>query len=122
MNNIDISDLDTIIQNDISDMIKYSSNELTSRIKHRAPVLSGKLKANIKVGINFIPSFTDTTIEISHKEVINSFKAGDDINIVSTAPYSYLVEFGSSEQAPVGYVRPSLEELSSIVKSFKGKT
>lgn len=122
MNNIYISDIDTIIQNDISDMIKHSANELTTRIKHRAPVLSGKLKANIKVGINNIPSFTDTTTETQHKDIINSFKSGDDINIVSTAPYSYLVEFGSSEQAPVGYVRPALEELSSIVKSFKGKS
>lgn len=91
-----------------------------SKIVQRTPIDTGRLRGNWQIGISSRP-----TGELSRKGIsgaiggeqrkISRIHGGDVVYITNNLPYAQVIENGSSEQAPNGMLRITVEEYKSIV-------
>lgn len=100
-------------------------NESQERIIDGAPVDTGALRASIRAGVNnevveYSKDETDPTggqTKSSNESVIREAKLGDTVIITVGAPYGQIIEEGSANRAPTGFVRTVGESLAAIVRS-----
>lgn len=115
------------ITKDLVALFRGVATEASDRMITKAPVQSGSLRASIVASVNSEAiNWSKDTVDPSGSKTkatnaatIKGAKDGDRINIIVGAPYGAIIEGGSSEQAPTGFVLTTGEELSAIVNSVK---
>jgi hypothetical protein len=83
---------------DLAGLLQYVTKEVETRVARRTPVRLGRAQRGW------------------HSEVDTSTLTAEISNQV---PYIGILEEGSSDQAPNGMVRITLEEVPEIIKSYK---
>lgn len=99
--------------------------DLHGRIVARSPVRTGRFKANNQIAIGGLPGNATMAIDpggaatISDgKATLARFKFGDTIWIYNNVAYALDLEFGSSQQAPAGVYRISVQEVAAALDSI----
>jgi len=121
---------------DVTDWVRQSSRRMTAvfrestqrvvtQAQKRIPVDTGFARASIRASLESMPlidpafrgergrAYGDTTGQVSL--VINGAQIGQTIFVGWTANYVGFLEYGSSKQAPSGFVRISAQEWPRIV-------
>ena len=106
-------------------VVKKIALDLHGLIIQRSPVDTGRFKANNQIALDTLP--TDSIIAVDKdgqatlsagQAVLVSFKLGETIFLYNNVAYAGKLEFGSSQQAPSGVYRISVEEVISHVESI----
>jgi hypothetical protein len=97
-------------------------SELLQNIVMSTPVDTGYARGNWQTTIGSEPSGELDRLDLSGSEAradirstCMSYKFGDSLYFTNNAPYTELLEYGRSNQAPVGMVRINVLTFSSIV-------
>lgn len=107
-------------QAEVTSELELRVRELVKKIfegiVERTPVDSGSLRASWRVAIGNMD--TSVTVQQTNNPPLGppsfslgEFKVGDLIFISNSLPYVWIVEYGSSQQAPQGMVRVTLASL-----------
>jgi hypothetical protein len=103
---------------------KGSVQEFVSRAQSRIPVDTGFARASIRGSLEAMPKITSVngepgkTYSVDMSSIIlliNSAKLGQTIYIGWTANYAIFLEWGHSQQAPMGFIGVTAVEWPQIV-------
>ena len=114
--------------------IRALSLEALKLVMRKSPVNEGTFRGNWQVGLNNINMSIeeDITNNASYgrfdrkafdrgNQVVGSLKSGDTVNVSNALPYANRLEYGWSDQAPIGMVRVTKIELTNWLKSRNKK-
>lgn len=105
--------------------VKDLASGIVNNLISNTPKLTGQASANWQVGINRTPTdfkegATDyNAARMQALKTIESRKAREVINIVNNTPYIYLLNAGSSTQAPAGFIEKAMVAARAHLKRFK---
>lgn len=96
--------------------------DVTSSIIQKSPVDTGRFRANWILGVNYMPSGTNISMDKSGASTIGRIAAeipakaaGPTYILANNLPYAQRLEDGYSKQAPVGMVGLTVVEFQSFV-------
>lgn len=122
MAKIRIDDIGNVFEEMSNTFVKEMTLEIHSRMVDKAPVSTGRLRGSISVSINSPANDGETLdksgiiVKSDAKSTVGSYESGDTVYISVTAPYAYEIEMGSSDKAPNGFFRTTLEEMDAIIR------
>lgn len=104
-------------------VVRKVATDLLTNIVKRTPVDTGRARASWIIGLNRFegPTQYTATDKNGNRTVLqgmarlSDYKPGDTVYIGSRLPYILPLEFGHSNQAPVGMVRISVAEWQTYV-------
>lgn len=108
-------------------VVRKVSLDLLRSVVKKTPVDTGRARGNWQLGINVIPrgetfgasGAAGAPLALA-SEKSGDIKAGDSVFIVNSVPYIFMLEKGSSKQAPMGMVEATLLEYPGIVRKNVG--
>jgi hypothetical protein len=123
MKTINIEKFEERMETILSEIFRGVCGGLGETMVDLAPVRTGALRASIKVDpTDFNENETDLTGDKTKAEInkkLNSKKLGDSFEIGTVAPYAEVIEYGSSDQAPSGFLRIAEISLPNIEQNVK---
>jgi len=93
-----------------------------TRLIRQSPVDTGRFKANWSTSIGSIaPGTTDSTKENISKSTkgISTYQIGQTAFLHNNLEYAIPLEYGSSQQAPSGWIRNNAELIQSLFNRIK---
>ena len=104
-------------------VIQKIAMEAFKRVIEKSPVDTGRFRANwgCQVGSPYtgVSDATDKSGSVSLANAIASataWNANGSIFICNNVPYSIVLEYGHSQQAPQGMVRTTMAEMGAVVQ------
>lgn len=123
------ADISRFVRVKVKDRADAFCRQLTYNVAERlveaTPVDTGYARASWAIGFNDLPQFeftgdaSDNPGSVPPPDfgaIVLQAKAGDEIFIVNNANYIVRLEYGHSQQAPNGMVRPTIAAVDHIVR------
>jgi hypothetical protein len=119
----DTAKLTKTVNTKASQVIRKIIIDGMTRLIRQSPVDTGRFKANWSTSINemSLGTATDTKENISKSiKGISSYQLGQTAFLHNNLEYALPLEYGSSKQAPVGWIRNTAEEIQNLFNKIQG--
>ena len=114
----DIKDFSDKVNKAAVNTFRGTALSLFSKVVIRTPVDTGRLRGNWFSSINISPKGKGSE---GYEGTVSRAKLGDSIYLTNNLPYADAVENGSSDQAPHGMVKVTVNEFKDEVKRQAAK-
>jgi len=118
----DTSKLAKTVNTKASQVIRKIILDGMTRLIRQSPVDTGRFKANWSTSIGSIaPGTTDSTKENISRSTkgISTYQIGQTAFLHNNLEYAIPLEYGSSQQAPSGWIRNNAELIQSLFNRIK---
>lgn len=116
-----MSQIKKVVKDDLENATRKLAFQAFSIVIQSSPVATGMFRANWQFGNGSAPDDTVATPDASGESAMKSARQvlsaqlGKKWYLVNNLPYAVRLEYGYSEQAPHGMVRPMLAELKTFL-------